>query len=159
MDELNNLEKDYDRLSADGSKPSNTLVTNYYFTTKSVSRKMTMLASTAIRFKPSVIVTIGLIVNSEHTGPCVSQSYIETHGARTSEEPLHFVDCRVFRAFLLLQCLFGSTSFMNTKTDMEYIVQVNYLFQVQNLFRLNVFRTVQHTDVSDQFVAAFAALR
>lgn len=77
---------------------------------------MTMLASTPIRLKPSIIAKIGLIVNSEQPHLRVSQSHIKTDGEKTSEEAFRFGDCRMFRELVRLQSLYGSTSFMNPKT-------------------------------------------
>lgn len=81
---------------------------------------MTMLAHTEIRLKPSVIATIWLIVNYEHHDLCVTESNIYTQGAKASEKSSNFVDCRVFIALLFLQSLYGSTSFINPKTDITH---------------------------------------
>lgn len=106
---------------------------------------MKMLETIAISLKLSVISTIGLIINSEHPDLCVRQFDIEIHCAKKTEEAFHLADCRGFRAFISLQSVYGSTSFMNSKKDTEQNAQVNCMLQIKNLCRLNGFRTVQHT--------------
>lgn len=64
-----------------------------------------MLESTAIRLRASVIAIIWLIVNLDHPDLCLTKSDIDTKGDNTSDQALHFVDCRVFRGFFRLQYL------------------------------------------------------
>lgn len=131
-------------MSAKGKKPTNNLFAQSYFGTSTVSRTMTMLASTAIKLWPSVIDTIRSIMNSEHQNLCVRQTCVGNCGATTSKEALHFVDCRVFKGFIRLQSFYGSTSFISPNIEIDYDRQVNCFYRVKNLCKLNKFRTVQH---------------
>lgn len=159
FDELNNLKSEYSRLALGDRKPSNTAVAQSYFGTVNVSRTMTMLASTAVRLPKPVIQTVGHIMNSEHPDLCTGEPDFENHGATTQRDALSWVDCRVYRSFIRLQSLYGSTMYMNPKCELDEKAQVNTLYRVQNLCRSNGFRTVQHTDVSAQFKAAVLALK
>lgn len=158
-DELSNLRSEFNRLSSSGSKPSNLSVAQSYFGTTETSRTMTMLASTAVRLPMAVIETIGKITNSEHPELCTGQTYFENYGAGSTKEAESWLDCRLYKSFIRLQSLYGSTVFMNPSSEMEKQAQVNTLYRVQLICRERGFRTVQHSDVSAQFKASVLALK
>lgn len=66
FDELHHLSDMYDFLSKTASGMSNITVARTYFWQHSVSRTMTILASTAVRISRELLNTLWEIMNSEH---------------------------------------------------------------------------------------------
>lgn len=129
-----------------------------YFGTVQVSKMMKMLASTAVRLSQFVIQTIGNIMNSEHPYLCIGETDFEVHGALKTKEAMSWVDCLVYCGFARFQSLYESTVLINPKSDLGKPTQVNTRFRVQQLIKINGFRTVQHTDLSAKFKAPIEAL-
>ena len=110
-DQLNNLRREFDRLSKIKSSVTQKEVSQSYFGCPKVNRTMTMLASVAIRLPVPVLKEIGNIMNSEQPGLCLKKN--SSFDVRSEEEMMSTVDCRFFRSFTKLNSLYGSRCFMN----------------------------------------------
>lgn len=158
-DELFNLKSEYERLKLETPNPTNAQVARTYFGTTTASRTMTMMASLAIRLGPDVMTTLGKIVNSEFPEICIKNKNIDSHGATTADEVKKIVDCRIYRSFVKMNSLYTSTCFMNPKTPVQEQAQVNTLYRVRDIFTTNGFRTIQHRDVTKQYLLSMNALK
>jgi len=69
--ELNNLRLEYERLSSAKPNVTNLCVAKTYFGQAKVSRKMNLLASTAVRLSKEALDTLGLIINSASSSSIV----------------------------------------------------------------------------------------
>ena len=102
---------------------SKATVAKTYFVQDSVARKMTMLASTAMRLPRAVLKTLGEIMNSEHPDLVASANECESNGN----------DCRVFRDFVKLYSLYNCSSFMNGTADIDLKAKVNTLYRAKEI--------------------------
>lgn len=113
-----------------------------------------MSASVAVRLPTTTLQTLGLIINGEYAELCLSNTNIDSGDCVTAQQTKATMDCRVYENILKLQSLYASSAFMNAKTKQAETAQVNCLYRLRDVCRNNGFKSVQHTNVTKQFLLA-----
>lgn len=98
-------------------------------------------------------------MNIEPLDLCTVRTAFANKWATTTKDAMSWVDRRVFRKFNRLQSIYGSTSYMNPKSDLELSAQVNTPYFVYQTFKAKSFRNFQHSDGTTRFKASLAALK
>jgi len=133
-------------------------VAQSYFGITSVNRTMTMMASLAIRLPSVVLAELGEIVNSEHPRLFTTNDSIGPCNAGNEQEALRLQDCRIFRSFLKLNSLYGSTVFMNHAPNNCFDAQINTLHRLKDYSSMHNYCSVHHEKVTEEFKICIDAL-
>jgi len=133
-------------------------VSRAYFGSKNVSRTMRMLSSLAIRLHPTVLHHIGLITNRDESSVLLKDKERNCSSATTERDVMKVKDCRVYKSFVKLNSLYGSTHFMNAAEKFGEEAQINTLYRVKELCEMNNYKTVQQDEVSHQSKLAVDAI-
>lgn len=70
---------------------------------------------------------------------------------------MSWLDCHAYRTFIRFHLIYGSTLYINPKSEMEKDAQGNTPYSSQQQCKANGFRSVQQSDVTTQFKASVAA--
>lgn len=98
--------------------------------------------------------SIGQLFHEEHADLCMHHDSKIICGG-TLEQVIQREDCRIYRYFVKIQSLYSSTKFMKGKPEEA---QIKTLFRIEELYKLNGFRTVQEIYVPKQYKQAVLSL-
>ena len=71
----------------------------------------------AVRLPFETLQTLGKIMNMEAPNECLKHDSFDSNGAKTADEALSIVDCRIYKGFVTLHSLRMSTLFMTAETS------------------------------------------
>ncbi len=157
-DELYNLRLEYENLLRLQKKPTQIHVARAYFGSNFVSSTRKYMASMALRLSSETITTLGKIMNIEAPNECLRHECFDSNGAKSVEEAISLVDCRIYKKFVCLHSLRMSTMFMTAKTPAEQKAQIYTLYRAKEYCLLNALKTVQYTIINQQFKMALLAI-
>ena len=157
-DRISNLKAEHLRLVSCGGRVTGSDVSKAYSGMNGKqNRTLVQIANVVMRLSTKVIDEIGIIVNGEHPNICLSDNNLPTRGARTIQDVMELVDCRVYRNFITIYALKASTVFMNATEPDGITAQLYTLHRSKFICRENIFKTVKHETVTEQFkVVQFA---
>lgn len=110
------------------------------------------------RLCSDLIDTIGDIIHGEHPELCMSSKVVASGGARTTEDAMRMVDCRVYRNFLNINSLKSATAFMNAYGKDELQAQIYTIHLAQFISLENKFKSISHTTINARFKLANMAI-
>lgn len=161
FDMLSGLREEYDRIKSHrGSKKVTSAEVSAAYDGASHAKESTIkqTAATAVRLDHSVIKAIGEVMNEEH--PELAASCINpTLNSSNKEDVQSKVDCRVYRKFINITSLKQATVFMKAEEKEGRSVQVNTIYRLREVCKLNNFKPVQHSIVAEQYIKATKALK
>ncbi len=145
-DVISNLRMEHERLKKLGYRSSGVETAEAYDgTLHKKNSTLQQIANLAIRLPRSVIHEMGLIVNQDHPDIALRSKQFNSRGATNEDEALSLGDCRVFRKFVNIGTLKGSSAFMNCKNEQ---VQLHCLHRAKDLSEMNEFKSVKCSELT-----------
>lgn len=157
FEEIHNLWEAYEQLSRTSSSVINAAVARTYFLEEFESRKMTIIAPTAIRLPEETLQALGSFIIAHH--PDLLHANTVTDGKRSSIsfELRSQGDFRACGDLVKPHSLHSCSPFMSAKNDPEVEGQIQTLYSARNICKPNGFRTTQNTEFTQQYKRTFAA--
>ena len=158
-DRIANMKEEQNRLHSEGRPANGTEVAKVYsgLPPKKI-RSLIQVANTVVRLHVKVVDTIGEIMNGEYPELCVSSNVLGTTFARTIEEAMRTIDCRIYRNFLNINSIKSATSFMNASGEDGMVAQVHTIHRARFIFHDSNYKSVTHNTINAQFKLAKLAM-
>ncbi len=158
FDILYNLRLEHERLKREKKKCGGSETAQAYDGTRHARNStLQQKANLSIRIPLAVLEEMGKIMNQDHPEMIMSSKSMNKKGAQTEDELMERTDCRLFRKFINIVTLKGSSSFLNASGEKSEIIQINTLHRLKDHYMQASFKTIQPETLTFQFKLATMA--
>ncbi len=159
FDVLYNLRLEHERLKCENKKSGGSETAQAYDGAQHAKNStLQQKANVSIRLPMSVLEELGKIMNEDVPELILSANKNNRRRAQNADDLMKLEDCRLFKKFISVATLKGSTSFMNVKgTDAETL-QILCLHRVKDLYVESSLRAIKSDDLTNQLKLSKLAL-
>lgn len=152
FDVLYNLRVEHESLKRDQKKCGGSETAQAYDGAQHAKNStLQQKANIAIRLPLPVLEELGKIMNLDRPDIKLKQNLTNKNSARTESQLMQQEDCRVFRSFLNINTLKGSSAFMNAKGDESEQIQISALHRAKDLYLHSSMKTIKAENLTSQF--------
>ncbi len=160
FDVLYNLRLEHERLKRENKKCGGSETAEAYDgALHARSSTLQQKANICIRLPMNVLKEMGLIMNKDHPDIILASRKTKAQNLCNADQLMERQDCRLFRKFINICTLKGSSAFLNASGSNSEDIQINTLHRVKDLYLESSLKTIQPEDLTTQYKFARMAQR
>lgn len=152
FDVLYNLRVEHETLKRDQKKCGGSETAHAYDGAQHAKNStLQQKANIAIRLPFAVVEELGKIMNLDRPDIKLKHNSISKNSSRTETQLMQQEDCRIFRRFININTLKGSSVFMNAKGEGAQDVQISALHRAKDLYIHSSLKAIKADELTSQF--------
>ncbi len=151
-DVLYNLRTEHDRLKRENKRCGGAETAQAYDGARHARNStLQQKANISIRLPLKVLQEMGSIMNQERPDIVLSRRSSKNGSTKTENDAMKQNDCRVYRKFISISTLKGSSVFMNASGVCSNEIQMHCLHRVKDMYSTNSFKAITSEDLTREF--------